>query len=46
MPILKLKVRKKDMGEKGYLVNFDDWDEMWMRLAARANIGDLSQESL
>jgi TusE/DsrC/DsvC family sulfur relay protein len=39
--------RKIKVDDDGYLVNFDDWDEeVAQELAARANVGKLSAESI
>jgi TusE/DsrC/DsvC family sulfur relay protein len=44
---MKIKNRIIAVDEDGYLVNFDDWDEdVASELAARANVGELTPESI
>jgi TusE/DsrC/DsvC family sulfur relay protein len=48
MPVkTQLNTRKIAVDHDGYLIDFDDWDEETAReLAARANVGELSAESI
>jgi TusE/DsrC/DsvC family sulfur relay protein len=47
MPVLKEKKRIIAVDDKGYLINFDDWDEDVAReLAARADVRELTREGI